>query len=209
MARLGIEKKDARARPATYDAKHWRVLWTEMMKLALERCKHDSTLRPPLEIYVSSIHAAKGMQPHVQTKVAHHGHPSAHGAPSGHMDRKPSARGDLKPHPKRRFIRVPFKEKDEAKALGAKFDVSFKMWYVPAAKKRQLFRWPDELMPRFMRLTEPMPDVVKEPKRRLAPTSVKSTSGKAPTRGSSKSNGAAGARLAKEMDGRLKFLLAE
>jgi hypothetical protein len=33
---------------------------------------------------------------------------------------------DLKPHPTRRFLEVPFEEKDEAKWRGARWDWDFK-----------------------------------------------------------------------------------
>ena len=40
------------------------------------------------------------------------------------------------------FLVVPFAEKDEAKALGARWNASAKKWYVPAEKDRELFkRW--------------------------------------------------------------------
>lgn len=32
------------------------------------------------------------------------------------------------------FLDVPFKEKDEAKALGARWDAGAKKWYVPEGK---------------------------------------------------------------------------
>lgn len=42
------------------------------------------------------------------------------------------------------FLTVPYGEKDEAKALGAKWHVASKKWYVAADKDRELFKrwWP-------------------------------------------------------------------
>lgn len=42
------------------------------------------------------------------------------------------------------FLTVPYGEKDEAKALGAKWHVASKKWYVGADKDRELFKrwWP-------------------------------------------------------------------
>lgn len=37
------------------------------------------------------------------------------------------------------FLDVPFKEKDEAKALGARWDGGAKKWYVPDGKDLALF----------------------------------------------------------------------
>ncbi len=40
------------------------------------------------------------------------------------------------------FLTVPFGEKDEAKALGARWDAAKKKWYVPPGKDRAAFeRW--------------------------------------------------------------------
>ncbi len=42
------------------------------------------------------------------------------------------------------YLNVPFREKDEAKALGARFDGARKKWYVPDGKDAELFaRWLD------------------------------------------------------------------
>jgi hypothetical protein len=37
------------------------------------------------------------------------------------------------------YLKVPFAEKDEAKALGARWDAAKKKWYVPAGKDPELF----------------------------------------------------------------------
>lgn len=43
------------------------------------------------------------------------------------------------------YLNVPYAEKDEAKALGAKWDAANKKWYVPATVKLMLFsKWPVE-----------------------------------------------------------------
>jgi hypothetical protein len=40
------------------------------------------------------------------------------------------------------YLKVPFAEKDEAKALGARWDAAKKKWYVPAGKDSEQFsRW--------------------------------------------------------------------
>lgn len=40
------------------------------------------------------------------------------------------------------YLNVPFSEKDEAKALGARWDAAKKKWYVPAGKDPEQFsRW--------------------------------------------------------------------
>jgi hypothetical protein len=40
------------------------------------------------------------------------------------------------------FLVVPFAEKDEAKALGARWEAKARKWYVPAGKDKDLFkRW--------------------------------------------------------------------
>eukprot|EP01039_Chlorochromonas_danica_P003086 gene3086-3374_t len=42
---------------------------------------------------------------------------------------------------KKVFLQVPFEEKDEAKALGAKYDMETKKWYAPNAEASLLSRW--------------------------------------------------------------------
>jgi hypothetical protein len=102
---------------------------------------------------------------------------------------------DLKPHPTRRFIAVPFEEKDEAKWLGAQWDPTFKKWYVPTTLNRKLFRWPDVLMPPAMRAVPFPPD---EPGKRRSRKKKAGSSGKSTM---------ATKRLQKELDTRLQFLL--
>lgn len=45
------------------------------------------------------------------------------------------------------FLVVPFAEKDEAKALGARWEAKARKWYVPAGKDKELFKrwWPAPL----------------------------------------------------------------
>lgn len=43
---------------------------------------------------------------------------------------------------KPRFINVPYADKDEAKALGAKWHWHARLWYVPEGLSKRLFRWP-------------------------------------------------------------------
>lgn len=42
---------------------------------------------------------------------------------------------------KKVFLQVPYEEKDEAKALGAKYDMEVKKWYAPNAEVTLLSRW--------------------------------------------------------------------
>jgi hypothetical protein len=105
---------------------------------------------------------------------------------------------DLKPHPTRQFLEVPFEEKDEAKWRGAKWDWTFRKWYVPSGLNRKLFHWPDALFPPAMRVVEFPPDEPSVPS--------KSRVRKKKAGASSKSTGV-GKRLQKELNGRLQFLL--
>ena len=105
---------------------------------------------------------------------------------------------DLRPHPTRRFIEVPFDEKDDAKRLGARWEPAFKKWYVPTGLNRNRFRWPDALMPPAMCAVVFPPD---QPSK-----SVKIRSRKKKTTSSGKST-VASKRLQKEIDNRLQFLL--
>ena len=45
-----------------------------------------------------------------------------------------------------RFIDVPFADKDEAKALGAKWHPEARLWHVPKNIGRKKFRWPDAVL---------------------------------------------------------------
>lgn len=45
-----------------------------------------------------------------------------------------------KPAPHRINIRVPFSDKDQAKAIGAKWDGDLKTWYIPADADMKKFR---------------------------------------------------------------------
>ena len=54
---------------------------------------------------------------------------------------------------KRTYINVPYKEKDEARQLGAKWDRSEKSWYIPSGVEQQPFeKWKDPHMEIFNRL---------------------------------------------------------
>jgi len=47
------------------------------------------------------------------------------------------------------YLNVPFAQKDEAKALGARWDAVEKKWFVPADKDIMLFaRWQAEARPK-------------------------------------------------------------
>ncbi|MDB5962462.1 MAG: hypothetical protein JWP59_3756 [Massilia sp.] len=67
-------------------------------------------------------------------------------APGAGVKKKPVKRRVTKPADtrKRRFIDVPFSEKDEAKALGARFNGDARLWYVPKGVARNRFPWPDK-----------------------------------------------------------------
>ena len=46
------------------------------------------------------------------------------------------------------YLRVPFSEKEDAKRLGARWDGSRKLWYIPEGMSRDLFgQWPDADVP--------------------------------------------------------------
>lgn len=73
------------------------------------------------------------------------------------MDRKFSSKQASKPRPSQAdnhgpviFLKVSFAEKDQAKALGARWDAGRKQWYVPQDKDVNLFsRWlPDAMKER-------------------------------------------------------------
>jgi len=105
---------------------------------------------------------------------------------------------DLRPHPTRKFIEVPFEEKDEAKWRGAKWDWAFKKWYVPTGMNRNLFHWPDSLFTPAMCAVEFPPDEPSVPRKNGGRKKKASTNSKST---------AANKKLQKEIDGRLKFLL--
>jgi len=46
------------------------------------------------------------------------------------------------------YLNVPYAEKDQAKALGARWDAARKKWYVPSGKAAETFaRWKPESLP--------------------------------------------------------------
>ncbi len=104
----------------------------------------------------------------------------------------------LKPHPTRQFIEVPFEEKDDAKKLGARWDPVFKKWYVPTVLNRNLFRWPDALMPPEMCAVVFPPDKPSKAVKTRSRKKKNSSSGKSIV---------ANKRLQKEIESRLQFLL--
>ena len=57
----------------------------------------------------------------------------------------------------RYYLNVPFREKDEAKALGARFDWDAKQWYIDDESRLSLFtRWlPPDLLPQVSQHTSP------------------------------------------------------
>jgi hypothetical protein len=107
-----------------------------------------------------------------------------------------------KPNSARRFLQVPYAEKDEAKALGARWDPDYELWYVPQGIARKHFRWPDAADPKpvsparqwaapRMKKFKPPPGISREAKGRVSP---------APSTGTSD-------RLQRELSERLQFLL--
>ena len=278
LARCGIRKIDSTSKPSRFDAKNWRLVWEEMIELALRRCKFDRRLQPPIKCLPPTLPQVRDPQPVLekqyvtpvrsQVQVAAPA-PQQQESPAraairaaleaarravkasakiqdlkSHPDRQrfnvsPSENDeaknlspvlpqpqspkpllaeqqpelaiarhdvaaattqayDLKPHPTRQFIEVPFEEKDEAKWRGAKWDWTFKKWYVPTGLNRNLFHWPDALLPPAMRAVKFPPDETSVPRKSLA-QKKKSVS-------SSKST-VAGKLLQKELNGRLQFLL--
>lgn len=67
-------------------------------------------------------------------------------APGAGRKKKPAKKRATKSADTRkwRFIDVPFGEKDEAKALGARWNGDARLWYVPKGVARKHFRWPDK-----------------------------------------------------------------
>jgi hypothetical protein len=82
----------------------------------------------------------------------------------------------LRRHPTRRFIEVPFPEKDEAKLLGALWEPTVRKWYVPAGMNRKLFRWVDALLPPEMcAIRFPSDQPLKRPRQKKSPSADRST----------------------------------
>ena len=76
------------------------------------------------------------------------------------------------------YLNVPFAQKDEAKAVGAKWDAAHKKWFVPADKDIALFaRW----QPQSASL-ESTATVTKKPRAQTASTKT-SSSGNNPALG--------------------------
>jgi hypothetical protein len=79
-------------------------------------------------------------------------------------------------HPTRRFIEVPYSEKDEAKQLGALWEPTCKKWYVPVGLNRKLFRWADALIPKeFCAVQFPSDKPRKKPRRKKNYSADRST----------------------------------
>jgi hypothetical protein len=138
LARAGVQKIDSKSRPAKYDSQYWSLAWELMIDLAQQRCKHDPNLQPPRSAGIASNFQAKFET--IET-------PKSDGAKANQRPQKPVASTELRRHPTRRFIEVPFGEKDLAKDLGARWEPQVRKWYVPTGIKRRLFRWPDALLP--------------------------------------------------------------
>lgn len=129
LARKRIYKLPTGSRPGEYHIEAWRLLWADMLELALRRCKYDQFLVAPKQCAIPNIDYLK------QAKDD---------SLAGKTD------STLQPHPSRRFIAVPFGEKDEAKELGAMWDLDFEMWYIPRKLPREKFKWGDVLFPDFL-----------------------------------------------------------
>lgn len=67
-------------------------------------------------------------------------------APGAGIKKKAKAKRVAKPADTRkwRFIDVPFGEKDEAKAIGARWHPDARLWYIPKGVGRKHFRWVDK-----------------------------------------------------------------
>jgi hypothetical protein len=50
-------------------------------------------------------------------------------------------RPPTQPKSGRNYLSVPYSDKNEAKALGAKFDWDTKQWYAPSNEHELLYRW--------------------------------------------------------------------
>lgn len=82
----------------------------------------------------------------------------------------------LRVHPTRKFIEVPFAEKDEAKMLGALWEPTVRKWYVPTGMNRKLFRWADALLPREMCTVRfPSDKPLKRPRLKKSPSADRPT----------------------------------
>jgi hypothetical protein len=104
----------------------------------------------------------------------------------------------------RRYLAVPFAEKDEAKALGARWCPEVRLWYIPPEVPRKLFRWPDAPKQSVKPLPPPpKPKMQKSGRNKYARAAMEKANLSAdPSKGSS-------ARLQNELDSRLKHLLDE
>jgi hypothetical protein len=59
------------------------------------------------------------------------------------------------------YLRVPFAEKDRAKALGAKWDYGMRAWYAPTPEVRESCnRWPELTSAAPKRATSTRPNVI-------------------------------------------------
>ena len=90
LAGCGIMKIPSKSKPSRFDAEHWDLIWQEMFLLALRRCKFDRSLQPPTKCFAPMLPQSKETKLAVQEKEF----------------------PDLKPHPTRHFLEVPFEEKD-------------------------------------------------------------------------------------------------
>jgi hypothetical protein len=170
LARSGIQKIPSTARPFVYDAKNWALVWELMMDLAYERCRYDRALQRPRTCAVPSLPLATPSKTtrSKQDAIVAAQHPAA-GAEL-RMSRT------LRLHPTRKFMEVPFAEKDEAKMLGALWEPTVRKWYVPAGMNRKLFRWADALLPPEMcALRFPSDKPLKRPRQKKNPSADRST----------------------------------
>ena len=130
LARSGIQKIPSTSRPFVYDAKNWALVWELMMDLAHDRCRWNRALQRPRTCAVPSLPLA------ALPKTARSKQDAITAA------RPPEAGAELKMsrtlrlHPTRKFMEVPFAEKDEAKMLGALWEPTVRKWYVPAGMNR-------------------------------------------------------------------------
>lgn len=86
---------------------------------------------------------AKGYKPSEPDRAEAFRRTAAHGTQAG-PSRAPETTGPPEPASNRLFLAVPFAEKEEAKAVGAKWDQTAKAWFVDEAERASVARWVPE-----------------------------------------------------------------
>lgn len=188
LARSGIQKIPSASRPSAYDAKHWALVWDLMIDLAHQRCRYDRELQRPTKRAAPSLPLAMP----VEAAPLGRGKSAASRLPRARAE--PGSGSALRRHPTRRFIEVPFQEKDAAKMLGALWEPTIRKWYVPAGINRKLFHWADALLPPEMCAVRfPSDKLPKKARQKKIPSAERST--------------ISNKQIHKVLDDRLDFLL--